>query len=233
MSDPQSDWHDLNRTYLGAILPASVPQAPGFFVAGTTAFSEGVGGSTAWDAFQADDAVWISVLTVSGVGLPHAPHLALCRALIRDAASERSDPGEVLARVNRALVRAALAGPPQQVECSLIRLAEGKATWSSAGSVGALASRRGGTTELFAAQGPSMGVLEGFTHPGRALELQPGEHVLLLSEPAPGLLNGAADLVTQYGDQPVDKTLEILKLTLARALGEGRHDFSVVLVRAS
>lgn len=233
MSDPQSDWQQLNRIFLGAVLPASVPPAPGFFVAGTTALSDGVGGSTAWDAFQAGDGVWVSVLSVSGVGFPHGPHLALCRALIRDAASERSDPGEVLGRVNRALVRAALAGPPQQVECSLIRLAGRTVTWSSAGSVGALASRRGGATELLSAQGPSMGVLEGFTHPGRVLELHPGEHVLLLSEAAPGLLNGAADLVTQYGDQPVDKTLETLKRTVARALGEDRYDFSAVLVRAS
>jgi serine phosphatase RsbU (regulator of sigma subunit) len=233
MSDPQSDWQHLNRMYLGAVLPTSVPPAPGFFVAGTTAFSEGVGGSTAWDAFQVGDGVWISVLAVSGVGFPHGPQLALCRALIRDAASEGSDPGEVLGRVNRALVRAALAGPPQQAACSLIRLSGRTAIWSSAGSVGALTSRRGGAVELLTAQGPSMGVLDGFTHPGRTLELHPGEHVLLLSEAAPGLLNGAADLVTQHGDQPVEKTLEILKRTVARALGEDRHDFSAVLVRAS
>lgn len=85
------------------MLPASVPDFPGFDIAGICRPSKEVGGDLYDYIPMTDGRLGIVVADVSGKGVPAALYMTLTKGLMLSVAQERTDPGEILCEVNKHL----------------------------------------------------------------------------------------------------------------------------------
>ncbi len=85
------------------MLPDSVPDFPGFEIAGICRPSREVGGDLYDYIPMSDGRLGIVVADVSGKGVPASLYMTLTKGLMLSAAQDRTDPGEILCEVNKHL----------------------------------------------------------------------------------------------------------------------------------
>src|SRR5581483_6024742 len=85
------------------MLPDSVPDFPGFDIAGICRPSKEVGGDLYDYIPMADGRLGSVVADVSGKGVPASLYMTLTKGLMLSVSQQRTDPGEILCEVNRHL----------------------------------------------------------------------------------------------------------------------------------
>lgn len=238
-SVPESGSPQVNLRILKGMTPREVPRTPGFSVAAASMTTGAGAGSTMWGAVLLGQDVAFHAMDVDDGGVLPAYHLAVCRALIRSASrrleheGEEAHPGRLLSEVNRDMDAARIRGLDHSTACAVLQLRDGGARWAAAGEVGGAVLRRDGSFEELTSQGPSLGMLDGFEYGCRSMELNAGDHVLILTGATNGLLRGAGDLVANRKERTVEEVVETLHRALERATRGVGHDATVLLVRAS
>lgn len=226
---------EVSRLMQRGLLARNAPRVEGYDVAASTSVQDDGRGSAVWESFELRDGrTVLAAVDVRGDGLPPAHYLSLTGALLREIAREVEETGELLPRVNDALVRQIVEGLDQCVECGLATLGDGGAVeWVGAGQAPGALVRADGSFEPLPSTGPALGILEGFEYAIREVTLEPGDGLLVLSDAPKAVFHGAGDVVARMGDADAGEVVSTLHEALERAreqLPDG-HDTTVLFVR--
>jgi sigma-B regulation protein RsbU (phosphoserine phosphatase) len=198
---------EMAREVQAALLPGAPPAIPGFRVAAYWRAAREIAGDL-YDWFALPGGRWgLVVADVSDKGAPAALYMAALHSLLRAHAERASGPGQLLATVNRVLLRHAASGMFVTVFFAILEPARRRLTWSSAGHPPALLRRAGGQVEAVARGGLALGVLERDTWPEHELWLEPGNVLAAFTDGLSEALDPSGD---EYG-------VERLALALAGA----------------
>ena len=169
------------------LLPSGPPHVPGLDVAGVAQYCDETGGD-----YYDYPRVWalpggrvaLTVGDVTGHGIVAALLMASARAVLRSHAEREETPDEVLALVNRHLVRDATAGKFMTLFYGVLDPGKGTLEYANAGQGGCLVYRRANdVVEHLPASGPPLGIVPGCQFPRRTVEgLRTGDVVVLATD---------------------------------------------------
>ena len=164
-----------------ALLPKEVPELEGWDISPLYQPAREVGGDF-YDFFELkDEHLGLVVGDATGKSVPAALVMATARSMLRAVAQASSSPGDVLRRVNDALVTDI---PPNMfVTCFYATLdpESGSLTYANAGHDMPYV-RRGGEVEELRARGMPLGLLPGMSYEEKEIMLDTGEAALFYSD---------------------------------------------------
>lgn len=205
------------------LVPESVPQLCGYSIASVYKPASEVGG----DFFQvipcthSANASLIMVGDVSGKGLRAAMTVSLIVGALRAFAETMSDPGEILAALNRRLHERLRGG---FATCIAVRVEpDGKCVIASAGHLAPY--RRGEEIEIPA--GLPLGIVPEAAYPGIPLQLDPGDTLTFLSD---GVIEAQSPGGKLFGfERTRDISTQSAEAIAAAAYAFGQEDDITVL----
>jgi ketosteroid isomerase-like protein len=164
-----------------ALLPKEVPELEGWDISPLYQPAREVGGDF-YDFFELkDEHLGLVVGDATGKSVPAALVMATARSMLRAVAQASSSPGDVLRRVNDALVTDI---PPNMfVTCFYATLdpESGSLTYANAGHDMPYV-RRGGEVEELRARGMPLGLMPGMSYEEKEIMLDTGEAALFYSD---------------------------------------------------
>ncbi len=205
------------RIQLG-LLPPSLPQPPGWSVAGLYEPAREVGGDI-YDAFRLpeSDALSLLVADVTGKGVPAALVMATARATLRSEACAGRSPGDVLDATNRAL----LVGHASPLFLSALHgvldVGSGALRYASAGHEPPVLLRASGETRLLDAGGVVLGAYADIGVREELVTLEPGDAVVLYTDGITEARDGAGAM---YGEERLLALLDGVRGAPAHAVVE-------------
>ena len=179
-----------------SLLPRTVPQVPGFELAGVCLPARAVGGDF-FDWYEIDGGAEITVADVMGKGVGAAMIAATVRSALR-IALPTGGALESLARV-ASVVQADLANNEAFVTMfhARLRSASGELTVVDAGHGLAVLVRADGSTELMPSQNLPLGVLVGQEWKVTRHSMRTGDLLLLFGDGVLDLFDGTLDALRQ------------------------------------
>src|SRR3712207_4810182 len=166
-----------------ASLPKEVPTLEGWQINPYYQPATDVGGDF-YEFLELDDErVGFAVGDATGKGVPAAFVMSATCALLGGVATASGDsPGEVLARINEALL--ARIPPDMFVTCfyAILDPKSGSLTYANAGHDLPYLRRRNGDAEELRARGMPLGLMPGMSYEEKETELDAGEGVLFYSD---------------------------------------------------
>jgi sigma-B regulation protein RsbU (phosphoserine phosphatase) len=167
---------------------------------------------------SADGGMILCVADVSGHGVPAAMGAAMLKTLLLNGAGRESDPAQLLGLLNAAFCRVTL--PEDFATMALLHFAPGSpaAAYASAGHEPVVLLHPTGRTEDLKATGFPIGVESPSTWEGRALSVEPGDRLIMLTN---GLVETMSPAGEPYGRERLFRDLVDLRfLPLAHMLAE-------------
>jgi|GEM_PF-86419 len=139
---------------------------------------------------------------VSGKGVPAALHMAATRSLLRSFFKSESDPGKVLARINKELAPDNPSCMFVTLFCATLRLSDGLLRYSSAGHNPPLLVQPDGSTSFLKTPGaPPVGVLLSVDFPTEETVLPAGVVLLLYTD---GVTEASTRTHDLYGEERLE-----------------------------
>src|SRR5262249_625134 len=232
------------RTLRRSLMPAVLPVIPGLEL-GTFFRPRGAGdevGGDFYDAFGDRTGVWLVVGDVCGKGAEAAALTGFLRHTTIAYARESAGPGQVLAKVNRAMMDQDFAG--QFATAILVHLGflqDGvKLTLAVAGHPAALLARLDGQVEEFGPRGTLLGVFADPVMEEVSTVLAPGDSLALYTDGlaeahAPPRTITAQEMIERIRRRPpqlaqdaIDALLELVDLD-----GEVRDDIAILAAQVT
>ena len=216
------------------LLPQSVPDLPGYDVAGACVPSGAVSGDF-FDWQRTPDGMVVTLADVMGKGVGAAMIAATVRASLRAAASSGS-PADTMALVDR-IVEPDLDANGAFVTLLHLRLdaRSGDVEVVDAGHGLGILCRADGTREVVPSLNLPLGVLGTQTWATSAVHLEPGDLLLLCSDGVLDLFDDAAGALAAAADVATgaSSTAAAAVESITRLASEGRHpdDVTVVAIR--
>src|SRR5829696_7342339 len=171
------------RTIQQAALPKQVPQLEGWQISPYYQPAREVGGDF-YEFFELDDGrVGFAVGDATGKGVPAAFVMsATCALLGGVATASGSSPGEVLSRVNEAMLTR--IPPSTFVTCfyAILEPESGRLSYANAGHDLPYLRRRGGDAEELRARGMPLGLMSSMNYEEKEIVFDAGEGVLFYSD---------------------------------------------------
>jgi predicted ester cyclase len=165
-----------------ALLPETSPELDGWEVTTYYEPAREVGGDF-YDFLELDDGrLGLVVGDATGKGMPAALVMATTRGMLRAVVQSLESPGEVLARVNEALVSEI---PPNMfVTClyAILDLDKCRLRYANAGHDLPYLRRRSGEAEELRARGMPLGLLPGMSYEEKETILEAGDSALFYSD---------------------------------------------------
>ncbi|MEA2316144.1 MAG: hypothetical protein QOD44_333 [Solirubrobacteraceae bacterium] len=230
------------RTLQQSLLPARMPEVPGFEVAARFhALGEDIeAGGDFFDLFPAGDGAWAAMIgDVAGKGAEAAAVTALARYTVRAVAGHSGQPSDVLRALNDAMLHQDIDERFCTVAFARVEADAGGATVdvTSGGHPLPLRVRRDGTVDAVGSAGMVLGVATDPPLSDQRTRLDPGDKLVFYTDGVTearlpgGMLgvSGLAMLLRSCGELDAVATGEHIH----RALGEaaaGQHDDVAVLV---
>ena len=165
-----------------SLLQSSLPQVPGFSLAGFSRNAREVGGDF-YDVLRVDDDTLLLIIAdVMGKGIPAALFAASLRTLLRAAPELTTEPAALLGRVNR-LLAPELSGVDMFITAQLacLHAADRQLVLASAGHC-PLALAVGGEVRRYTPDGLPLGVLPDTTYVEETVALPKGSVALLYTD---------------------------------------------------
>jgi hypothetical protein len=170
------------------LVPASLPELPGFHLEAAYLPAQEVGGDFYQVLAQSDGFALIVVGDVSGKGLKAAMTGALAIGALRTLAAENHSPGALLARLNRQMLSAQESG---FITCLCLRISsQGAVTLANAGHLSPYL--RGEEIEIDS--GLPLGLSPDAEYGETAFNLAPGDMLTLLSDGVVEAMNDQHEL---------------------------------------
>jgi serine phosphatase RsbU (regulator of sigma subunit) len=232
------------RTLRRSLMPAVLPVIPGLELASffrPRGAGDEVGGDF-YDAFGDRAGVWLVVGDVCGKGAEAAALTGFLRHTTIAYARESTGPGQVLAKVNRAMMDQDFAG--QFATAILVHLGflqDGvKLTLAVAGHPAALLARLGGPVEEFGDRGTLLGVFADPVIEEVSTVLAPGDALALYTDGlteahAPNRTITAQEMIERIRQRPpqlaqdaIDALLELVDLD-----GDVRDDIAILAAQVT
>jgi serine phosphatase RsbU (regulator of sigma subunit) len=169
------------RTIQQSLLPARLPDLPGWQLAAYYQPAREVGGDFYDFLSFGEDRLGLIIGDVSGKGIPAALLMSSTLSLLRAAAQVTDSPGKVLARVNELLC--ADMPPGTFVTCfyAILDLSSGRLRYANAGHDLPYGCS-GEAVHEFTATGMPLGLLPGTHYEEREALISAGEHILFYSD---------------------------------------------------
>lgn len=210
--------HDMQMS----MLPRRLPERPEVELAASLKSARSVGGDL-YDFVLDGDRLWFIVADVSGKGVAAALYMAVAKTLFRATAQGEVSVAEVLARMNRELVRDNDQMMFVTAVVGHLRLSTGDAVLGDAGHNPVLLGRRDGRlTTVGLAKGVALGVVEDHEFAQQSLALEPGDALVLYTDGATDARNPAGDLLGTAR----------LEQTIAAVVGESVESIVAAIARA-
>src|ERR671910_368987 len=164
-----------------ALLPEATPELDGWELSTYYEPAREVGGDF-YDFLELEDGrLGLVVGDATGKGMPAALVMATTRGMLRAVVQSLESPGEVLARVNEALV---VDIPPSTfVTCfyGILDPESGRLRYANAGH-NLPCRQHNGKAEELRARGMTLGLMPGMSYEEKEIELEKGESVLFYSD---------------------------------------------------
>src|ERR671914_2711709 len=164
------------------LLPETIPKLDGWRIA-TYYGPAREGGGDFYDFLELEDGrLGLVVGDATGHGMPAALVMATTRGMLRAVVQSLESPGEVLARVNEALV--AEIPPSTFVTCfyGVLDPEHGRFRYANAGHNLPCCRRRDGQAEELRARGMPLELMPGMSYEEKEISLGKGESVLFYSD---------------------------------------------------
>ena len=178
----------LARNVQASLLPAGVPQIPGWDFAACWQPARQVSGDfydfIPGQAGQID----LVMADVSGKGMPAALFMALSRTIVRASMGHSPSAAEDIARANRLVCADAKDGMFVTVFGARLNSDTGDVTYVNAGHNPPLLCKQGdgeGTLTDLMPTGMALGILEDFVFEQHTVHLEPGDFMLLYTDGVP------------------------------------------------
>jgi phosphoserine phosphatase RsbU/P len=180
---------DVARTIQTSFLPDGSPEIPGCSVATMWRAARQVGGDF-YDFLPLGDDKWgIVIADVADKGVPAALFMALSRTILRTVAFNRDDPAHVLIRANEIIGREAKSDLFVTVFYGIWDPATERLTYANAGHNPPLLMQPNGTFHTLQGNGLALGILPDILMKSYAINLRPGETILLYTDGISEALN--------------------------------------------
>jgi len=209
-----------------AILPEVILGREEFEIAASMAAARRVSGDF-YDFFLLDASrLGLAIGDVSGKGIPAALFMAVSRTLLRATALQGGSPGEVLAHVNRVLLKQSHGEIFLTLLYGILDLATGGFTFSAGGHppVYLSSSRRGGQF-LREPRGMMLGIMEDVEYSDGHEHLESGDSLTFYTDGVTEAENAAGDFYTEGRLQRVleDTTEMPVAPSVAEVLSQVRN----------
>jgi serine phosphatase RsbU (regulator of sigma subunit) len=185
----------IARTLQASLLPDSLPEVPGVDI-GVRYWASGEGtevGGDFYDVFDVEDGHAIVIGDVCGTGPLAASMTSLARHTIRAAAWQGADHTDVLRQLNNAMLRSGRATFCTVAYATVTQHRGGRRfEFASAGHPLPILVRDGEPPRTIGKPGTLLGAFEGTSSTVTAVELEPGDTIVLHTD-------GATDVRPPYG----------------------------------
>jgi sigma-B regulation protein RsbU (phosphoserine phosphatase) len=172
----------LARRIQEALLPAELPELPGWELHAENVPSRGVSGDYYSVRLFDDGHLVLLLADVSGKGIGASLLTASLEALAEAPIEDRLPPDEVFLRLSRGIFRRT---PPEKYATAFLVVADlrdGTLQWANAGHCPGILVRGGGTTERLGPTGLPLGLLGEGTYETRESRLQEGDLLYLYTD---------------------------------------------------
>jgi phosphoserine phosphatase RsbU/P len=184
-------------------LPEPRYSGPTFDVAAESIPCQTIGGDF-FDYLEVGEGAYgVALGDVAGKGPPAALLAAVVQSNCSAHAPVASDPADLMARLNRALLRRAIEARFATM-CYATLMPDGRFRYSNAGQEPPIVIRSGGVMEAMDVGGPVLGLLSFATYAYGEMSLAPGDLVVMYSDGVTEARNSRGD---EYGR---DRLLELL-----------------------
>ncbi|HEU4355933.1 MAG TPA: SpoIIE family protein phosphatase, partial [Actinomycetota bacterium] len=235
------------ETLQRSLLPPDLPPIPGLEIgARYQPASEGASvGGDFYDVFEIDPGHWAAVIgDVVGKGPPAAAMMGLARYTIRTAAMGETRPSRILGTLNEAIVRQT----SEQRFCTAccLRILRGdqgtRVTVSSGGHPLPIALSADGTLHVVGSPGTLLGVFEEPTLVDEAIDLGPGDALVLYTDGVTDERSGNEEfgeqrlmdlLATLPGRTAQEIADAVLDAVVAFRSGQPRDDIALLVLRVA
>ncbi len=195
----------LARRIQVALLPAHVPEIPGYEIRGGNVPSRGVSGDY-YEVLERNDGreCVLLVADVSGKGIAASLLTASIEALSASPIEDGLAPDEIFTRLSRQLYRRT---PPEKYAtafAAVVAAEDGKLTYANAGHNPALLVRAGGEIETLGATGPPVGLLPVAAYHVEEKRLGAGDLLVLYTD---GIVEAVDPDDEEYG---LDRLISVL-----------------------
>jgi sigma-B regulation protein RsbU (phosphoserine phosphatase) len=183
---------DVARALQIAILPATFPAKPGCDGAARMIPATTMGGDF-YDFIELPDGrIGLVIADVSGKGVPAAFFMAVARTNLRDLAARYAEPGACLAQTNEVLCTQNPMDLFVTVFYCVLDSTTGMLHYANGGHNPPYVRRADGAVEVLGgAVGLVLGVVPGIVYPEHALQLLPGDRLVLYTDGVTEAFNAA------------------------------------------
>jgi sigma-B regulation protein RsbU (phosphoserine phosphatase) len=187
---------DARRIQRG-LLPATLPQFPGWEIAAACEEAASVGGDT-YDVIQLDGTrVAICIADVAGKGIPAALLAANLQAALRSAVGERSDPADACQQINRALCAMVPDDRFITFFLAVLDTADGSLRYCNAGHNPPLMVEADGRTSVLSGGGTVLGLDPRTRYESRCTRMAPGSVLVLYTD---GITEACDERDEEFGE---------------------------------
>jgi serine phosphatase RsbU (regulator of sigma subunit)/putative methionine-R-sulfoxide reductase with GAF domain len=184
---------DVAREIQESFLPSGSPQIPGLTVASFWRAARQVSGDF-YDFIQREDGSWgILIADVADKGVPAALFMALSRTILRTVGINRSDPAEVLMRVNEIINFDAESDLFVTVFFAHWDPKKGLLSYANGGHNPPLLLKANGEHDWLRAPGIALGILPEIHIPRNSIQLLPGDTLILYTDGVTEAVNADLD----------------------------------------
>jgi sigma-B regulation protein RsbU (phosphoserine phosphatase) len=164
------------------LLPAELPQAPGYAIAADWRPARIVGGDY-YDVLRFDEnTLGFCIADVAGKGMPAALLMSNLQAAVRGLASPSVSPDELCSAINRLLCRSIAGDRFITFFYAVLDIPSGQLRYTNAGHPAPLVIRGDGTHEELGEGGGVLGVFEAGEFCSGEIQLRAADHVVLFTD---------------------------------------------------
>jgi serine phosphatase RsbU (regulator of sigma subunit) len=204
--------HDIQM----AMLPRQFPDRPEIEMGATLIPARAVGGDL-YDFLLLDQMLWFIVADAAGKGVSAALFMAVTRTLFRAVAQDATSVGAVVERMNTELARDNERQFFVTAVVGRLDLRTGQLTYANAGHPAPLHARGGSRPAALGAAGSgvALGIIEGATYTEAAINVTPGDVLLVFTDGVTEAINDGSEL---YSDARLEASFTAVAARPAAAI---------------
>jgi sigma-B regulation protein RsbU (phosphoserine phosphatase) len=204
--------HDIQM----AMLPRQFPDRPEIEMGATLIPARAVGGDL-YDFLLLDQMLWFIVADAAGKGVSAALFMAVTRTLFRAVAQDATSVGAVVERMNTELARDNERQFFVTAVVGRLDLRTGQLTYANAGHPAPLHARGGSRPAALGAAGTgvALGIIEGATYTEAAINVTPGDVLLVFTDGVTEAINDGSEL---YSDARLEASFTAVAARPAAAI---------------
>ena len=232
---------EMARSIQANLLPKAQPSIPGYDIAGMSVSAANVGGDY-YDFLPSEDRLVICLGDVSGKGMPASLLMANMQATIRGQNLVSSSASECMSRSNRLMFQSTDSAKFVTFFYAVLDIAGRTLEYSNAGHNPPILFSGDRDPQRLETGGPVLGVLPDFPYEQTAVELNPGDLLLIFSDGFSEAMNlrleefGEDQLVSLAVENHSDSAADLIeKISQAVVAHTGKapqtDDMTIIAVR--